>query len=219
MSKVREYLVFLSAAIMAFSAIAIAKPRSDKQGVWSTAAIDVSVGDSLHRSLVVPSPDDLYRARIHDHTLLLHALDGKAAQFGLYYLAELAWAPDSRVLFITQSDGGATGTWFVRSYILESDRVREVDLSAEPKSQFADSKVCPALGNETPNVMGVAWVNGSQDVLVIARAPFHSPCSDKKAALGFLVNANTGHVTARFTFGQVQKRWGRLLGRGFRASQ
>jgi hypothetical protein len=187
-----------------------------KAGNWSKGAIDLSIVAGEKRSFVLHDPTGRREVKINDMELATEIPGGAEARFQLYWLAELDWASDGNAFFVTQSDAGPLGMWYVKSYFFDTDRVLEVDVSALAARQFVKSNACRDARSVIPNAIGITWVNGSKDVVLAVRVPFDvHTCADNSIA-GYRVNARSGAVEEEFTFAELQRKWGRLLGRGFR---
>jgi hypothetical protein len=187
-----------------------------KLGNWSKDAIDLSIVASEKRSLFLHDPTGRREIKINDTDLAMQVPGGAEATFRLNWLAELDWASDGNAFFVTQSDAGPLGTWSVTSYTFDADRAEEVDVSALAVQQFVKSNACRDARSVIPNATGVTWVNGSKDVILAVAVPFdvHTCAGDSIA--GYRVNARSGAIEEEFTFVELQRKWGRLLGRGFR---
>jgi hypothetical protein len=88
--------------------------------------------------------------------------------------AELAWSPDSEAFFLTYSDGGLTGDYHTRVYYVSQKGLRRVNLDLAVKRAFGHPVVCE--GSLSPNVIAVAWLGGSQRMLVAAEVVPISLC-------------------------------------------
>jgi len=186
-----------------------------KLGSWSKDAIDLSIVAGEKRSLVLHDPTGRREIKITDTDLATQVPGGAEATFRLNWLAELDWASDGNTFFVTQSDAGPLGTWSVMSYTFDADRVVEVDVSELAVRQFVNRKACPGARSVIPNAIGITWVNGSKDVALAVRVPFDvHTCADNSIA-GYRVNAASGTIEEEFTLAELQRKWGRLLGRGF----
>ena|SRR3989442_10062516 len=102
-------------------------------GVWSVEATLLPVPID-HQSIRVVAPDKSRVAIVEDVALKVEAggkLLGGLENVGLYRPAELIWSPDSRAFAVTQTDGGAVGTWSVTVFLIEKERVRHMIVSKE----------------------------------------------------------------------------------------
>lgn len=159
---------------------------------WSEKASVPAIGDKVF------SPDGSHYVLASEEGLFLGgARDGALADLHAEAMAplwEVSWSPDSRVLQVTSSDGGAVGTWNTRFYALSApSHVREIDVStlvrvAAPK--FAD---CPDEPADL-NVMFVRW-SGHGAATVMAQVPPHSSCRNMGERRTFAVSVPDGRVT------------------------
>jgi hypothetical protein len=136
----------------------------------------------------VPSPDGgLELVVVENSGYLRHAgeTDLGDPAFGVFDLAEVLWAADSRVLVITESEGGWVGTWSATAYALDGERLTVIDVTTPVLAQFRrDSDACP---DEYPNVAAVAWASEPGKLLVVVELPTHSSCErmERSSAIMF----------------------------------
>jgi hypothetical protein len=121
------------------------------------------------------------------------------------------WSPDSDLLSITSSDGGAVGNWKVYVYSVEGDAVVKHDVMRQVQSELA--RVFPAgvdpffsqrereqfaRDPSWVNVFAVRWLSNPERLLVLASVP---PSSRYGANLGkhrgYIVEPRTGHILHR----------------------
>ena len=178
--------------------------------------MELSIAAGEKRSLILYDPSGKREVKINYTDLAAKMPGGAEQSFQLYWLAELDWAPDGNAFFMTESDGGPLGTWFVKSYSFDADRVVEADVSSPATRQFMKNNSCPDARPVVPNAMGITWLNGSKDVLLAVRVPFDVHTCGGNSVVGYRVNARSGAVEEELTFAELQRKWGRLFGRGFR---
>jgi hypothetical protein len=212
--SIQSVLVVISLMLGTLDAATNRVPRF-KAGNWSKDAIDLSIVAGEKRSLVLQDPTGRRAVKINDMELETEIPGGAEARFQLYWSAELDWASDGNAFFVTQSDAGPLGTWSVKSYFFDTDRVLEISISALAVQQFVKSNACRDARSMIPNAMGVTWVDGSKDVVLVVRVPFDVHTCAGNSIAGYRVNARSGEVEEEFTFAELQRKWGRLLGRGF----
>ena len=144
-------------------------------------------------------------------------MDGKrltgTEQKGISTLAELAWSPDSRAFFITESYGGAVGDWHVWIYVIQGATLRFHHVTQEVVKQFKKHYQCEEP--EEPNVGAVTWVKDSAQLLVVAEVPPHSTCPEMGKVRGYIVEVPTGKIVEEFDQKELRARWGRYLGQRF----
>jgi hypothetical protein len=181
-------------------------------GDWSAEAISLVY---LRRAEIV-SPDGRRAVIISEGPLVIE-MDGRPLQGtenrAVTTLAELAWAPDSGALFITQSYGGAVGEWRVAVYTVESGGVRAWDVSSEVVRQFR--KLYKCKGAEAPNVGAAKWLDGSKRLLLVAEIPPHSSCPEMGKVRGYVVEIPDGRIVESFGARELKARWAQYLGKRF----
>ena len=130
--------------------------------------------------------------------------------FGVETLAELLWAPDSSALLLTQSEGGHVGNWQVVLLQLDEGAVTRFDVAAAAVGAFKKHYSC--VGPEEPNVGAVAWVKGSEQVLLALEVPPHSSCPQMGMLRGYLVQVPSGQIVEELAEPELRRRWGGSLG-------
>lgn len=156
--RVGAILFVLGVISLMLGAVGAATNRAQrfKGGNCSKGAFDLSIVAGEKRSFVLRDPTGRREVKINDMELATDIPGGAKAGFQLYWLAELDWASDGNAFFVTQSDAGPLGTWSVKSYTFDTDRVLEVDVSALAVQQFARSNACRDARSVIPNAMGIA---------------------------------------------------------------
>lgn len=184
-------------------------------GEWSREATLLEYHEGARAAAVVAS-DGRKRVIIHGVALAVE-MEGKRLpgieDAGVSTIAELAWAPDSRAFFITESYGGEVGEWLVSVYLIENERVRREHVTREVVRRFHKHYRC--IEPEEPNVGAITWVKGSEQLLVVAEVPPHSSCPEMGKVRGYLVEVPTGRILQEFPENQLKARWGRHLGQRF----
>lgn len=207
-----------------------AKPMTSPQsGIWSSQAAYLWPGPTAiadfpagGRSIEVRSPDGLKRINVNDDDLKLMGANSTkivGSPIPVSDLAEILWAPDSKAFAITQSNGGWVGTWDVSVCYVESGGLRLVHLSKGALADFNHRKVTKKAPNgceiQGGNIGAIAWVHGSEDLLLLAEAPPHSSDCDMGYLRGYLVEARTGTVLRRYAARDVGRIFSTDLGSRF----
>jgi|GEM_PF-1445094 len=187
-------------------------------GVWSqeTTLLSHTVGTldiPGKRKVDVLAPDHRKIANVNDFYLQVvvngRPLSGTENE-GLETLAELAWAPDSTAFFITASNGGIVGTWYVSVYLIEKTRVRRVNVTQRAAKRFKMQYSCH--DPEEPNMAGVKWLEGSKTLLVVAEVPPHSSCPEMEKVRGYIVSVPNGEIEHELTREELKANWSQYLG-------
>ncbi len=181
-------------------------------GVWSREATFLEYHEGARRIEII-SPDRR-KIVIIEGVAFDVVMDGArlpgTEEKGVTTLAELAWSPDSRAFFITQSYGGAVGDWHIRVYLIENGRVRVYNVSQDIVKEFRKQyNACE------PNVGAITWVHGSKKLLLVAEVPPHSVCPQMGEVRAYIVEVPTGKIVEEFDRKSLKARWGRHLGQRF----
>jgi hypothetical protein len=128
------------------------------------------------------------------------------------YPAELTWAPDSRAFFITHSIGYSTG-YHTEIYRLTDNGLLQIALDATIKKDFDRHHKCfdGQVGNDA-NVAGLKWLDGSDQLLVIAEVPPLGICKEEEYFGGYEISVGSGQIMGRFSPQQLADRWSAVLG-------
>jgi hypothetical protein len=185
-----------------------------------TAIADSPEGGRL---IQVMSPDSSMVLIVSEYEMLLKRSQAESKVIGdtipVGSLAEVLWAPDSRAFAVTQSDGGSVGSWSVKVYHVTDAGLRSVKVAEAALVDFNRRKVsqrAPGCEVEGGNVGAVAWRDGSKSLMILAEAPNHSSCCDMGRIQGYLVEAQSGVIRARYSRADVQKLFQGDLGARFR---
>lgn len=212
-------LIFLQAAV--------AHPVPKHIGYYSADAVPIwGARAAPHKGLTVPSPDGLSRVRFifRDSGVIVQtsgaigklrfAIDGVNA--------EVLWSPDSQRFFVTFSDGGLVGDYNL--YIVEKTqgRPQKIDLTPRIKRTFGNPVRCAEVGERNfqdgPNVGGIAWLGGSDRLLVAAEIPPHSVCDSFGTFRAYEFDLTSMRVTNTYDQLEAKARFGDLLGEELRAA-
>ena|SRR2546422_369590 len=210
--------VLIATAVLLTGAGPMTEP---KPGIWSAKAVYLWPGPTAladrplgGRAIEVLSPDGKNTLVVRDGALTVRTAVGSTLPAGsplhVEDLAEVSWAPDSKAFYVTQSDGGWVGSWYLMVYLLSSDGLGEADISQAALKDF-QSRVsgCP---EEKANIAAIGWDGGSKKLLLVAEAPPHSSCRDMGKIHGYLVAVPTGEILAKYDRRSIEKSWGSLLG-------
>ena len=213
-------IVFLVAGALFGFPLVVQGPEQERHqpGLWSKEAIVLSYVEG-NRRLKLLSLDGEKAVSIED-TALAVEINGKRARgtesYGVGTLAELAWSPDSRAFFVTQSDGGNVGTWYVDVFLLSKVGIRRVDIAKQAKKEFMTTYKCVTAGdptaNEQPNIAALKWLNGSNKLLLVAEVPPHSSCPEMGKLMGYVVSVPSGRVLQRYKERELRKTWSPVFG-------
>lgn len=188
---------------------AVECPPAGKPGTWAhTATYLCSTASSTGfvRNITVYAPDHLKAVHVMNDRWTLVAGD-KTIELPIpdsyvsFYPAELSWAPDSRAFYITQSDATSEIDGFHTEVYIVSDAHanRGLDITQEVLARFRLNNGCSlAFGGDVryddsdANIAALAWVDGSNQILVVAEVPSDSSCEIRGYFGGFLVSVADG---------------------------
>jgi hypothetical protein len=147
-------------------------------------------------------------------------VDGISREVGLDEGAhEILWAPDSRAFFINGGESAYAG-FFVSLYRIENNQVRKLKISAAAqrdmvasfppcKASNRDVTLCTKIAHDPEfNMSGLAWVDRSSAVIVMAEVPCSSSYGGIMCqVLGYKLDAVTGKILQRMTARQLKSQW------------
>jgi hypothetical protein len=199
-------------------------------GMWARNAAYLWPGPTViadaptgGRWIDVPSPDGSKIVVVRDSSLTLVTAADRTRALGtaidVQDLAEVLWAPDSRAFAVTESDGGWVAQWSATVYVVEAGSLRRIDSASQALAEFSRRKVSRrgyGCTVEPPNLAAVDWSRGSERLLIVAEAPPHGTCCDLGRLGGYLVDAATGRIIARYGQRDVMRLFHKRLGDRFR---
>lgn len=206
-------------------------PPEGSTGLWSREAVYLCPqykGRDYSRNMRLQSPNQQATVRVgYDEWAL--EVGGRKVPSSLEESrvtenAELAWAPDGKAFYITQSENRAG----VQGFHTEVYRVNNVQIEPLPdvnrivQREFDRHHEC---ANENADIGAVKWVDGSNQILMVAEVPLDSNC-EREYFAGYLVSLTSREVVQRYSARQLMERWNKVLGdrlkedfRGLKAKQ
>ena len=125
-------------------------------------------------------------------------------------LAEVGWSKDSKSLFLTRSDGGWVGSWYVRVIRSNDNWTKEIDVSQDALEDY--QRLITRCPEEIPNVVALGWVGTTDQLLIVVETPNHSSCPDMGNVEGYLVAVPSGKVIQRYDQDALRKQYSHLMG-------
>jgi hypothetical protein len=105
------------------------------------------------------------------------------------------WSSDSKGVYVMWSNGGATGLYEVRVFILEENRAAESGAPLAVALDFEKQHYCQARGN---NLYAVRWVKGSAELEMRPEVYPTGDCEpDGGLSADYLVETATGKILRR----------------------
>lgn len=210
-----KYLFLLFVFLATFAAIKTKVPQGAEIGDWSAVAFAVwgIAPKQTENGIRIPSPDRRSLLAVRNWNLTIVRRDQHSANSPAIYfdgIAEVAWASDSSAFFVTRSDGGWVGSWYVRVVRMNDPELRELDVTTQALSEFRQ-KISRCL-DETSNVVAVGWVEGGHKLLLVVESPNHSSCPDMGNIHGYTVEVPSGKIVARYSKELLRSKYGRLFG-------
>ena len=208
MTTVKVLQVIAVISIVLVGLLRAGQECGDREPYWSTVAEQLSCRGK--NPVVVPAPNR--QVYLYIDKEFLYVKRGQQAIFKtpVMPLLEVAWSPDSRSFFTTESDGGLVGSWYISVYVLSDRSVRRHDYTGCVRRSFRPFVHCDTA--EVPNVAGIAWVDNTT-LLVAAEVPPHSSCTNMGQYAGYSISIGAGRILARYSENEVRQRWGTKLGR------
>lgn len=215
-----------------FSIWSIPKGSNTKQqggvlsGQWSNVASDLCPG----KDSAIPEESRNLRVIASSRETVFHVVNGrwwvtvngrpqslnsKHSQVGCP--AEVAWSPDSKALYVTQSDGEIAG--FHTEVFLFADRFEEIspNLNSVVERDFTHDHGCiqrikGKRVTEEPNIAGLRWVKDHNQLLLVAEVRPDSLCGHRGYFAGYLIEIPTGQIIERYSPGELNRQWDKDLG-------
>lgn len=210
--NMRKILVLVCAILSVCLAVgAASKFANDTGGEWGAQAVNLSSRVSTKATLHIPSPDGSKVLAVTETEVLVKKSTGESIgqEIEINTLAEIEWAPNSSEFAVTQSNGGAVGTWYVEVYRILSGSLQKIDVM---KAVAADFQKRPGgCFEEDANIAAVGWL-GPKALLIVAEAPPHSSCRDMGTIRGYEVSISNGHLIRKYNANEFKKKHWKLLG-------
>lgn len=207
-------LMLLSFALItaAMAAVRSQCPEDWLPGLYSAEAVQADFRrDAFTAAHPIYSPDGQKAFRIDEDRWSIEVRGKKiAVRRNLIDWAwvEVGWAPDGNTFFISHSVGYTTG-YRVDVYRLQGESIRHLaDINRTVQKDFERRHRC---WDRYPNIAGLKWMNGSDQLLVVAEVPNVGICG-KTYFAGYLVSTSTGHIISRFSPAELGQRWQKQLG-------
>lgn len=183
-------------------------------GFWSRAAIPLSIYPEETQRFPAPDGKSIVLARNHKVFLLRDKKGPVTAEAPVDVLGELGWAPDSKAFFVTSSDGGDVGRWYVIVFRVIDGHLEEAIVSRLARTEFMRTYQCYWGGKkyaQEPNLGAVRWLKDSEELLLLAEVPRVSTCP-AMPLMGYAVRVPSGEIIATYSEIEVRKRWASDLG-------
>ncbi|MCU1285653.1 MAG: hypothetical protein JWO13_2003 [Acidobacteriales bacterium] len=186
-------------------------------GCWSRNAVSLSnrydsstkAGRTLEYR--IKSPDGTKSAIVIGAFLYLEVGDHRIkSSRGVNFIAEIKWSPDSKAFFVTQSDGGSIGTYYVDVFLAGDENLTWVNPAKTVEKDFKKQYTCQSP--ETPNIGAVSWIGTSDKLLLIAQVPPHSTCPKMGSFFGYAVSIPSGQILNTYSEKDIFSRWHHKLG-------
>lgn len=143
--------------------------------------------------------------------------------------AELAWAPDSKTFYLTQSENraGVQGFYTLVFRVDGSYVANVLNVNALVQREFDRHHGCvfwegQKRYSEEADIGAVKWMNGSDELLMVAETPYDSLCTDSRGYFaGYLVSLAHRKVIRSYSAQELMSRRGDVVGdrlkEGFRS--
>ena len=125
-------------------------------------------------------------------------------------LTEVSWAPDSRHVAISASDGGSVGNWSITVFSVRDRQAHRLPPYRE--LHVAANRLLQCEGPESTNLGLVGWLKGGAEMLVVAQVPPHSVCRNMGSLHGLRVATASGRILESMSYASLRKRWPDWLG-------
>ncbi len=224
-------LLFLAAMPGWASGVRVVCPPDD-HGQWSKEAMFLCPqykGGDYIRDMRVQSPDGEAVVRVGYENWWLEmggrkmALPSKESRLAtddsrVAENAELAWAPDGKTFYLTQSENRAGVQGFYTGVYRVAERnIASINVNEVIQREFDRHHRCTAYDargkrySEESDIGAVKWVDGSDLLLMVAETTFDSQC-DRGYFAGYLVSLSQRKVIRRYTARKLMTQWGDVVG-------
>ncbi len=208
-------------------------PPEGTAGLWSREATSLCPqykGRDFTRDIGIKSPDGKVTARIgYEHWWL--EIAGRKVELprresnvteddsSVTENAEWGWAPDSKTFYLTQSENraGVQG-FYTLVFRVHDDRIEKVlDVNKIVQNEFDQHHKCVAYDardrrySEEADIAAIKWVDGSDQLLMVAETPYDSECS-RGCFAGYLVSLSQQKIVQRYTARAVMAHWRGIIG-------
>lgn len=215
-----------------FSVWSIPKGSTGKQqggvvsGQWSSVASDLCPGEDS----AIPEESRNLSVNAFSRETVFHVVNGRwwvtvngkpqslnSKHSHVGCPADVGWSPDSKALYITQSDGEIAG--FHTEVFLLADRLEELTpgINSVIERDFTRDHGCiqrikGKLVTEEPNIAGLRWVRDHDQLLLVAEVRPDSLCGHRGYFAGYLLEIPTGKIIERYSPGELNRQWAADLG-------
>lgn len=222
----RKSLFVLTARALLACYAAFGMPQHELRGpsysqqataIWENIWIEKQPTGTIR----IPSPDDM-KAVTATYDMKADLLQLTVAAGGKQFKvkleggvgSELAWSPDSEAFFVTWSTAGLTGEYHTLVVYVSEQGLRKVHLDLAARRAFGHP--VPCIGPTLVNVVGVAWLEGSQRMLVAAQVPPLNICDSYNTFRAYEVSLPAAVVIKPYGQLAAKKKFWTYLGRDLR---
>ncbi len=121
-------------------------------------------------------------------------------------LVDVKWSPDSQVVSLNVSDGGAVGDFHAMIYRLHGkDAPAFVDIEPLLAPYLRHFSHCD--GGPEINYVAAAWPAGGRQAAILASVPGHSLCRNMGDYKAFILDTRTWRIVKIIPQRQIPKTW------------
>ena len=209
-------IIIILFVLNAATAWGLNSPEGLKLGDWSSSAYFVwPIERAVSKENHILSPDGKWRGIIKDNNLTLETKKNNVKNKSIRNiyldgLAEIGWASDSSGFFLTRSDGGWVGSWYASVILMKDPKQKEINISQRVARDFHKNiSQCP---EEEPNIVALAWIEGSRKLLLVAESPNHSSCPDMGNIAGYQISVPSGKILKRYNKTELKNQFEQYFG-------
>jgi hypothetical protein len=195
--------------------------NKDCNGIWSAHAQAPYSGPNFFPGSIA-SPNGKFSIKASNEKISFIGEDNLSTDLNIIInppLMEVLWSPNSKGFVVNVSDGGLVGTWDFKLYTIVDGHPVFHDLQKLMQVIASELPPCDPEEAEVPNIGASAWLNNSDDLLVVAEVPPHSSCKNMGAIQGFRVSVATGKIIDRISESDLYEKWADSLGCRFQKKQ
>lgn len=213
------HLLTLTVFLISFEPpFAWAAPNDRRTGFSNVSVTPCSEGNQ-RRMVILRSPDRQKAVSFEGGFRLVVDVSGwrHSVEYAAWPCPELKWSADSRAFFLNYSNGGSVGEWEVRVYYPSRAAVQRVDPAPSVVRDFLLTYP-KCFEPEMPNVAGIAWLKGSQRLLVATQVLPHSNCDSMGTFAVYEVEVLGAKILHRYGQLEAKQRFWQFLGPELRAA-
>lgn len=124
--------------------------------------------------------------------------------------AEIAWSPDSKAFFVTETVGGGGIGYRTYVFFTQGLKVQKVEISHVIAGRYDTPKGC--IGPIKPNIAAVGWLEASARLLIVAETVPVSVCKCPGAFTAYEMEFPEKVIVRELSQAEAKRQYSSLLG-------